>query len=485
MIFDFPIIKNGKMPLYLQLYKNLRGSIRDGRLEAGARIPAIREMKEITGLSRTTIENAYQQLMMEGYIESRHKVGYFVLPLEIAEPPSPDFLVSEDQESYRREGKRVRNAGIDPNSFDFSLWRKLLAQVLREENKELNRSGDVTGEMVLKQQLRDQLRRDRGVNCSPDQIVIGAGVQVLLGMLLPMLPKEMRRVGVEDPGFVKAQYVFEDYGWEIVKIPLVDGGIDVKQLKETKSRLAYVSPSHQYPTGTVMPVAKREDLLRWAEEEQGLIVEDDYDSYLRYAGNPIPALQGMDQGDRVIYLGSFSKLLLPALRISYMILPRPLLRAFQEKKYRLTPSASKLDQLTLARFMQEGHYERHLRRIRKIYRKKNLLLTEFLAKKAGDLVSVLGIESGVHLVLEIKREVSLDQIMKKARAKGIDLERIGSVRSAHQRLLFPYSGIALAEMNGVQKDLLEILKGSESDDGANERAESSGDRESKDSKTGK
>lgn len=475
MIFHFPIDKKQKMPLYLQLYRNLRKSIRSGELEAGTRLPAIREMKEITALSRTTIENAYQQLMMEGYIESRQKVGYFVLPLKIAEPPGPMMQMQEKTNSYRMTEKPSGNTGVDPSSFDFSLWRKLYAQVLRENADALTQSGAVMGEMALKIQLREQLRRDRGVNCLPEQIVIGAGVQVLLGMLLPLLPAGMRRVGLEDPGFVKAQYVFEDYGWETVKVPLVDGGMDVDRLQETTSRVAYVSPSHQYPTGTVMPVAKREALLRWAESESGLIIEDDYDSYLRYSGNPIPALQGMDRNERVVYLGSFSKLLLPSLRISYMILPMPFLQLMERNKRRLTPSASKIDQLTLAKFIEDGHYERHLRRIRKIYRKKNVLLTEYFTQAAKGRISVLGTESGVHLLLEAQRPLPLSQIISEARRKGIYLEEIESVEENRQRLLFPYGGILLSEIEGVCKELMKSLKGSESDDGAPERIESSGD----------
>ena len=466
MIFHDPMDKKRKMPLYLQLYRNLRKSIRDGELEAGARLPAIREMKEITDLSRTTVENAYQQLMMEGYIESRNKVGYFVLPLEIAEPPGPKIQIREEPEVYGLGNRIMGNMGVDPTSFDFALWRKLHAQILREQSMDLIRGGDVTGEMALKIQLWEQLRRDRGVDCRPEQIVIGAGVQVLLGMLLPLLPDEMRRVGLEDPGFVKAQYVFEDYGWETAKVPLVDGGMDVVRLQETRSRVAYVSPSHQYPTGTVMPVAKREDLLRWAESESGMILEDDYDSYLRYSGNPIPALQGMDRKDRVVYLGSMSKLLLPSLRISYMILPMPLLKRFTNNKKRMTPSASKIDQLTLAKFMEEGHYERHLRRIRKIYRKKNTLLNELLTRDAGAWISVLGTESGVHLLLEIQKALPVAKIVSQARCKGIYLEEIVSIDANRQLLLFPYSGILYEKIEEVCGQLMEILKGSESDEGS-------------------
>lgn len=466
MIFHYPMDKTQKMPLYLQLYRNLRKNIREGKLEAGSRLPAIREMKEITDLSRTTVENAYQQLMMEGYIESHHKVGYFVLPLEIAEPPGPKIQAREEAEGYGKKTPVMENLGVDPTSFDFGLWRKLHAQILREQSDALIRSGDVTGEMALKIQLREQLRRDRGVDCKPEQIVIGAGVQVLLGMLLPLLPDKMHRVGLEDPGFVKAQYVFEDYGWKTVKIPLVDGGMDVERLQKSSSRVAYVSPSHQYPTGTVMSVAKREALLRWAESESGIIIEDDYDSYLRYSGNPIPALQGMDRNDRVVYMGSLSKLLLPSLRISYMILPMPMLKIFTSNKKRMTPSASKIDQLTLAKFMEEGHYERHLRRIRKIYRKKNTLLDELLTRDAGDLISVLGTESGVHLLLEMQKSLSVGGIVSQAYDKGIYVEEIESIDPNRQLLLFPYSGILYTKIEEVCGQLMEILKGSESDEGA-------------------
>ena len=476
MIFHYPMDKGNKMPLYLQLYRNLRKNIREGELEAGERLPAIREMREITGLSRTTVENAYQQLLMEGYIESRQKVGYFVLPLKIAEPPGPITELKEESSAYQAEEIVMVNTGVDPDGFDFALWRKLHAQVLREQSDELLRSGDATGEMALKLQLREQLRRDRGVNCMPSQIVIGAGVQVLLGMLLPLLPLDMRRVGVEDPGFVKAQVVFEDYGWETAKIPLVDGGMDVDRLQETTCRVAYVSPSHQYPTGTVMTVVKREALLQWAEQEAGLIIEDDYDSYLRYSGNPIPALQGMDRNDRVIYLGSFSKLLLPSLRISYMILPRSIIKSFERNKRRMTPSASKIDQLTLAKLMEEGHYERHLRRIRKIYRKKNQLLSDFLALHGQGWLEVLGMESGVHLILELKKPVQMTQLISRAKAKGIYLEAIGSEHENRQQLLFQYSGIPYGGITEVCMELLRALKGSEADEGATSSLESSGGR---------
>jgi GntR family transcriptional regulator/MocR family aminotransferase len=445
------------IPKYLQLYRYLKLEISKGRLEPGEKLPSVRVISKALNVSKATVENAYSQLVVEGYVESRPKSGYYVEHLDTHALASKDEneFQKEASAQKQREETAVNANGIEADAFDFSNWRRFSDRILEYRQNELLNYGDVRGAYELRYEIAKFVHQFRGAACHPDQVVIGAGTQYLLGFLAVLFKGKMAHVAFEFPGFSKGMYIFEDYGYQLVKIPLEADGIDVGKLGESRAKLVYVSPSHQYPTGSVMPVQKRIDLLKWARTREGYIIEDDYDSLLRYEGYPVPALQGMKYGERVIYMGSFSKLLIPALRISFMILPKALLPAFSKLSDRYMQSVSTIEQLTLASYMSEGAFERHLRRIRKRFGMKNQLLVEAFKKAESGLemksVQLLGKASGLHVMLSVRADIDLERMVEAASQAGIKLESYPDNRI----LVLSYSGIPDYKIEETVKRLVQ------------------------------
>jgi GntR family transcriptional regulator/MocR family aminotransferase len=289
------------------------------------------------------------------------------------------------------------------------------------------------------------LKLTRGASCSPHQVIIGAGVQYLLGILIGLIKDDYFTAAIENPGYEKAEYIFEDYNFKISHIPVTEDGLSIKDLKKLSSSIVYISPSHQYPLGSVMPINKRFEMIEWAKNSNSLIIEDDYDSHIRYESMPVPCLQGLDKSDCVIYLGSFSKLLTPSLRISYMILPEKLLQKYGEIKTRYTQSCSKIDQLTLAKFIEENHMERHLRKISRIYKKKIYFIIKYINDHYKDIISVVNADSGLHIVIEILTHKDSKNIIEIANKNNISLDVVNS--SNNKALIsLNYSGIELEKI---------------------------------------
>lgn len=304
-----PLDSRSAKPLYEQIYAHIRCEIRSGGLNAGDRVPSTRVLAEHLKVSRSTTQMAYDQLLAEGYIESRPYRGYFVArmeelveagpekadTMETSEPVRPDCLVD------------FSPRGIDLDSFPYNTWRKLSRNTLVDDNKEMFHSGNHQGEPGFREAIRSYLHSARGVNCSAEQIIVGAGSEYLL-MLLSQILGQNRRIAMENPTYKQAYRVFHSLGYPVYPVEMDSSGMEPKLLEESKANVAYVMPSHQFPTGIVMPVGRRQELLKWAASgEDRYLIEDDYDSEFRYKGKPIPALQGMDHLGRVIYLGTFSK----------------------------------------------------------------------------------------------------------------------------------------------------------------------------------
>lgn len=443
-----PLDSKSDTPKYVQIYACIKKEILEGHLSKGTKLPSIRQMSDTMKISKSTVENAYQQLVVEGYVENRIKSGYYVNALELYEPEwlkADTHLIQPHYQAVKKI-REQRTDGIEPGSFQSQEWKKALSFVLEYNEEALLTSGDVQGEEALRIEIAKFLHTTRAVTCLPEQIVLGAGIQYLFGLIATLFRKEEPQIAFEYPGFSKGMYIFEDYGYQTIKIPVVENGIDLKILEETPVKMVYVSPSHQYPTGSVMPILKRIQLLDWAHRKNGYIIEDDYDSLLRYEGNPVPALQGIKEESRVIYMGSFSKLLTPALRISFMVLPKNLLSQYYGIKNRYSQSVSKIEQLALAHYMNEGMFERHIRRIRKIYAKKNTLLVEAFKTHATKAFSLVGKESGLHVVLAFHHKLHLKMVLEKAQEMGISLEGADNYE-ANGILVFPYSGIPDEEVD--------------------------------------
>lgn len=454
-----PLNENDESPKYVQIYAFIRKEILEGKVIKGTKLPSIRQMSDTLSVSKSTVENAYQQLVVEGYVENKNKSGYYVNALENFNASWLDTQGALERQpvTYKNKTQVSRTDGIEPSSFQISEWKKAMNHVLEYQSEQLLTAGDVQGELRLREEIAQFIHTTRAGICSPDQIVIGAGIQYLFGLVATLFRKDNTSIAFEYPGFSKGMYIFEDYGYSTYKIPVTEEGIDLKTLEAAPVKMVYVSPSHQYPTGSVMPIQKRVQLLDWAIRKNAYIIEDDYDSLLRYEGNPVPALQGLKVGAPVIYMGSFSKLLSPALRISFMILPQELMPLYNDVKNRYSQSVSKIEQLALANFMMEGVFERHVRRIRKIYGRKNALLVEAFRKQPTKAFKLVGKESGLHVVLSFKPSVNLEKVLSEAKTSGLSLEGADDFDS-NGILVFPYSGIPDDEIESKVNQLIEMTE---------------------------
>ncbi|MEL7649097.1 MAG: PLP-dependent aminotransferase family protein [Sedimentibacter sp.] len=449
-VFD----KDSSKALYIQLYEYIKNEIISGLLKPDSKLPSIREASASLNLSKTTIENAYSQLVAEGYIENQPKRGYFVCDLtEYSFDIVSTVLkstVKQDSDTY------YLNDGVDKDSFDISTWRRLYNKVVADEDTNIYSSGSIQGEKFLREEIANFVNTMRGGNTGPEQVIVGAGVQYLLGMLIGIIRSDYNTVAVETPGFYKAEYIFEDYSFNIRHIEVTDNGFPIGALKKSDAQVVYVSPSHQYPLGTTMPVNKRMELLDWAQKNNGLIIEDDYDGMIRYGGMPIPCLQGLDKNDCVIYLGSFSKMLLPSLRISFMVIPKKLLPVYSTIKTRHTQSTSKIDQVVLANFMKEGFMVKHLRKIKRIYKKKNMLLAASFKYRFKDKLEIINSDSGLHIVCEAAVKKTEHALQEDARKTGILLNIISSSKD---KVIFSlnYSGINTDKIQDFTELLGKVL----------------------------
>ena len=422
----FTLNSNDPVPLYKQLYNQVREHVLSGKLPPDSKLPSVRDLAAELSTSRNTVEGAYQELYAEGYIYSQHRSGYFVsvldqdaAPLSLPQKPRKRLLHPEPSSSYRYDFHPAR---LDPESFPTALWRKCFLDCLRESAGELSQYGDPQGEWGLRCNIQQYLERSRGVVCEPDQIVICAGLQQSLDMVAHMLKESHSSVAVEDPGYHLPRAVFRNNAFDIVPVAVKATGLDLDILRSGSSTIAYVTPSHQLPMGYVMPVANRLKLIEWAERGGNLIIEDDYDSELRYHGRPIPSLQGLRPHGNIVYLGTFSKILSPALRLSYLVLPRSLLATYRRLFQDYFSAVSLLEQRTMAKFMDQGHWERHVRRMRIVYKKKHDTLLQAIEHHFGSKASVVGQGAGLHVVLQLDDDNPGEtEIICRAGQRGIRL----------------------------------------------------------------
>lgn len=414
------------VPLYKQLYNQIREQILSGKLPADAKLPSVRDLASELSASRNTVDGAYQELCAEGYIYSKLRSGYFVSALdrEIA----PQALAAKPGKNDYHPGPPscfaydFHPARLDPESFPTELWRKCFLDGLRRDREQLVQYGDPQGDWGLRCAIQNYLERSRGVICDPEQIVVCAGLQQSLDIVSNLLQERHAVVAVEDPGYHLPRSVFQSHAYTVVPVPVEAGGIDLHRLKASASTIVYVTPSHQLPLGHVMPVANRLALIDWAESGGRYIIEDDYDSELRYYGKPIPSLQGLRPTGNIIYAGTFSKILSPALRLSYLVLPGSLLAAYRQLYRAYFPTVSLLEQRTMAAFMEQGHWERHIRRMRMIYKKKHDDLLRAVETHFGPRAVLVGQGAGLHVVMMLPdTTLGEAEILDRARQKGVQL----------------------------------------------------------------
>lgn len=442
--------KTNKEALYVQLYKYFIKEIQNGQIKAGMKLPSKRKLALHLGIGLNTVDTAYQQLMAEGYVESQLRKGYYVADLEPISALNEPLPVTEGMMGPLNERNEIdyNHGRVDVDSFPHAVWKKCLNNTLYLQEREMFMSGDPQGERGLRAEISSYLFQSRGVRCGADQIIIGAGTQYFIHLLRLLLGNE-RVFGLEDPGFHRVSEVLRLEGADTVFIPLDESGMSVDSLKESAADVAYVTPSHQFPSGMIMPITRRVELLNWAVEKKGYIIEDDYDGEFRHAGKPIPSLQGLDTNGRVIYLGTFSKSLIPSIRVGFMVLPMELSCRFQQKLIGYKQTVSRLIQETLCLFMKNGHWERHLNKMRTIYRKKNKVLLNAMEESFHDHVAIIGEKSGLHVLLNVKNGSSEAELIQRAASVGVKVHPTSVYHSKKVKdppILIGYGGLTEREI---------------------------------------
>ena len=420
-----PLDTKSLTPLYQQIEEYLKQEIQEGRLVAGMRLPSSRALSANLLVSRSTIETAYDQLVAEGYIEPVAYKGYYVCEIEGIYFQKAEYTKQNNPEKteikQRRKLQKYRYDfalnGIAPESFPTHTWKQLAKQVLSDSTEEIFAQGNPYGEDSFREAIAEYLYHARGVKCEKSQILVGAGNDYLL-MVLATLFEGNKKVAMENPTYLSAWYDLKHTGCSMCTVKSDEMGICIEELEKTGADVVYVMPSHQFPMGTVMPLKRRMELLRWADENQTYIIEDDYDSEFRYKGKPIPALQGFDKNERVIYIGTFSKSIAPSIRISYMALPKKLMRYYQSR-YPFAVTISKVDQKIVELFLRNGHYERHLNRMRRLYKSKHDWILRWVKEEMSEICSCFGEHAGIHLLLRFHNGISEDEAVERAKSAGI------------------------------------------------------------------
>ena len=416
----YALENRGGTPLYEYLYRCIREDILDGTLAAGERLPSKRALAEHLHISVMTVEGAYQQLEAEGYVYTRPKRGFFAAEVEQPRPAPPALPVPEAPEppAWRLDLKSNR---VDPSRFPVAAWARLTRQALSEEGGSLMQPVPHQGLPALRQAIARDLREYKGMAVSPEQIVVGAGAEYLYLLLAQLLGREAV-FAVEDPGYPKIRQVYAKCGADCRPVPLDSQGVAPEALEAVGAGVAHLSPAHHYPTGLVTPIGRRQALLRWAERTGGIIIEDDYDSELRFTGRPIPTLQSIDTAGRVVYLNTFSQTISPSMRVGFLVLPPRLLERYRRELDFYSCTVPALDQHVLARFLDRGHYEQHLSRMRKEYRqRRDAVLAAFRSSPFRERITISEQGAGLHFLLKLDTAEPDGALRDRAAAKGVRL----------------------------------------------------------------
>ncbi|PGU45658.1 PLP-dependent aminotransferase family protein [Bacillus cereus] len=432
MDLTIPLQSQSETPIYIQIYEYMKREISRGSLCAGTRLPSHRNLAMQLNVSRITVESAYQQLLAEGYVESKPKRGIFVAEVDIDVIQKTQQIASNSANNKENEqyDYDCSQGLIDQKAFPITNWKRAIQETLFQYENELFAKEDPQGELVLREHISKYLYHARGVHSTPDQIIIGAGTQPLLWLLLQLLGSK-KEYGIENPGFHRIPAMIQSSGLPVHPIPLDNKGIHISALRKSGSNVAYVTPSHQFPLGIIMPLSRRLELLKWANDCKGYIIEDDYDGEFRYRGKPIPSLQGLDSNERVIYMGTFSKSFLPSLRMGYIVLPPHLLRVYEDLGGMFKQTVSTLQQLTFATFIHNGDWERHINRSRTLYKRKHISLIKSITNQMESNVHVLGEQSGLHIVLHVHNGMNEQELIRAAAKQRIKLYPLSTYDSVH------------------------------------------------------
>lgn len=480
--------KNSIVPLYRQIYEAIRAAILSGDFESKMRLPASRLLAKQLGVSRMTIVNAYEQLFAEGYLEGKTGAGTFVaahLPeefLQTAQTNSKkkfkktsrkiklsaygeklaesDYVVWRNQRPTRFVPFQHGIPAID--KFPFDVWQKLLQNRQKNSFREIHGYGEPAGFFPLREAVAAHLRSARGVKCTAEQVIITNGTQQAVDLIARVLLESGDKVWMEEPCYLGARDVFTSIGAEISHIDVDAEGFDVKKAKKQSrtARLVYITPSHQYPLGYTMSLARRLNLLEWASENDSWILEDDYDSEYRYSGRPLAALQGLDRDGRVIYIGTFSKTIFPALRLGCMVVPTDLIQIFCAARALSDVHSPILNQAVLADFIAQGHFTRHLRRMRLLYETRQKILIKTVEKNLGDSLEINRSDAGMHVIGWLPKGIDDREISRKARQLNLNIAPLSNYCNRpfnRGGLLFGYTAFDEKQIEEGVKKLAKTL----------------------------
>jgi len=481
--FDLTLpLLDTEIPAYRMLYEALRAEILDGRLGPGARLPATRDLARQYQLSRGTIVNAFELLKSEGYLEGSIGSGTYVSKVL----PDESFHVKAEGDrhpeierrprrrmsayakrvhlfpSLERRPSRAFRANVPAlDLFPTGLWAQIAARRLRQVSTNLLLGCDPMGYRPLREAVADYVTTSRGVRCTTEQIAIVSGVQEALDLTARLVLNPGDRVCMENPGYVGAAMVFESIGAKISALAVDHEGMELRASGLRGARLVYVTPGHQFPLGISMSLPRRLQLLEWARKSGGLIFEDDYDSEYRYSGRPVPALQGLDRNGSMLFAGSFSKVLFPSLRLGYLVIPQDLVDYFAAAKSITTRHAQLLDQAVLCDFITEGHFGRHLRRMRGVYAERLSALLQSAREKLAGWLDISDVEAGLQTVGWLRRGITDESAARAAAARNVDvipLSRYTRGRAAREGLQLGFAAVDPREIQRGVKELAQALK---------------------------
>lgn len=452
----------GNDSLYEHLYKLIKNDILNGILTSGYKLPSKRTFAKNLNISIITIENAYSQLIAEGYIYSIPKKGYYVSELdkitihnEISSAPAfkdnSEIAknIKNNTDSVSTYTTDFTSNSTNKASFPFTIWAKLMRELLSENHDKLMTSTPGTGSYELRLAIAQHLSDFRGMKVKPEQIIIGAGTEYLYNIIIQLLGRTLT-YAVEDPGYRKISQIYHSNQVNVSHIPLNNNGIDVCALENSNADVLHLSPSHHFPTGIVTPVSKRYELLGWAAKastNQRYIIEDDYDSEFRLMGKPIPSLQSIDVMERVIYMNSFTKTLASTIRISYMVLPPHLMDKYNKCLSFYSCTVSTFEQYTLARFISDGYFEKHINRMRNYYRRlRDKLISTIKKSSIADICDILEDDAGLHFLLKVNTHLSDYELKCRAKANGLKISCLSEYyylpdKAQEHILIINYSGL--------------------------------------------
>lgn len=460
------VFDNSDTPLYEQVYKHIKSDIISGILSPGEKLPSKRSFARNNGISTITIQNAYDQLISEGYVFTVPKKGYYVANInEMSRVPAGtsiklDIKIPEKPAKFRFD---LSNNKINPDNFPFSIWAKLLRETMSERSRELMEVSPTGGIYELRAAIADYLKSFRGMLVDPDQIVIGAGTEYLYGLLIQILGKN-KKYCIENPGYKKLAQIYKQYHIECGFADIDDSGISVDSLHKSGADIAHISPNHHFPTGITMPANRRYEVLAWANEEAGrYIIEDDYDSEFRANGKPLPTLFSIDACEKVIYMNTFSKSLTPTIRISYMILPVHLANNFYSRLSFYSCTVSNFEQYTLASFIDRGYFEKHINRMRLYYiRQRKRLISCIENSSLKDKCEIIENESGLHFLLRLRTDIPDEVLKEKMKESGIKIQSLtefylSDEGAKEHYFIINYSNIDLNKFTQVSEIICSLI----------------------------